>query len=243
MPRPFKCRMVAFMPGVTYFKPAGVPLRYLEEVAVTVEEMEALRLRELEGLEQEQAAAKMEISRPTFQRILASARRKIADALLNGKAIRIEGGNYEFITPTEIAEQRKKEKLMKIAAISDDGIMMSQHFGMASLYVVFTVENGKVVKKETRNKMGHQHFAAGPHAGHGHGPGHGFDPGSQSKHDQMAQNIDDCQVLIVGGMGYGAYESMKSRGLEAVITDISNIDEAVKLYIDGKLPNLMEKLH
>jgi predicted DNA-binding protein (UPF0251 family) len=96
MSRPFKCRRVAFMPGVTYFKPAGIPLRYLEEVRLSVEEVEALRLKELEGLEQVQGAQKMNISRQTFQRVLASARHKVADALLNGKAIRIEGGNFEI---------------------------------------------------------------------------------------------------------------------------------------------------
>ena len=91
-----KCRRVSFMPGVTYFKPAGVPLRALKEVRLSVEEVEALRLKELEGLEQEQGAEKMNISRPTFQRVLSSARGKIADALLSGKAIRIEGGNFEM---------------------------------------------------------------------------------------------------------------------------------------------------
>ena len=96
MARPFKCRRVAFMPGVTYFKPAGIPLRSLEEVRLSVEEAEAIRLKDLEGLEQEQGAEKMSVSRPTFQRILASARQKMADALLNGKAIRIEGGNFEM---------------------------------------------------------------------------------------------------------------------------------------------------
>jgi predicted DNA-binding protein (UPF0251 family) len=80
---------------VTYFKPAGIPLRSLEEVRLSVEEAEAIRLRDLEGLEQEEGAEKMNISRPTFQRVLSSARQKIADALLNGKAIKIEGGNFE----------------------------------------------------------------------------------------------------------------------------------------------------
>jgi predicted DNA-binding protein (UPF0251 family) len=84
------------MPGITYFKPAGVPLRALEEIRLSVEEAEAIRLKDLEGLEQEQGAEKMNISRPTFQRVLASARQKMADALLNGKAIRIEGGNFEM---------------------------------------------------------------------------------------------------------------------------------------------------
>jgi predicted DNA-binding protein (UPF0251 family) len=96
MPRPPKCRRVGFMPGVTYFKPAGVPLRALEEVVLSVEEAEALRLKDLERLEQEQGADKMNISRPTFQRVLISARQKIADAVLNGKAIRIGGGNFEM---------------------------------------------------------------------------------------------------------------------------------------------------
>jgi predicted DNA-binding protein (UPF0251 family) len=81
---------------VTYFKPAGIPLRDLEEVCMSIEEAESIRLKDLEGLEQEQGAEKMNISRPTFQRVLASARQKIADALLNGKAIRIDGGNFEM---------------------------------------------------------------------------------------------------------------------------------------------------
>jgi predicted DNA-binding protein (UPF0251 family) len=73
------------VPGVTFFKPAGIPLRALEEVQLTVEEVEAVRLKDLEGLEQEEGAEKMNISRPTFQRILASARQKIAAALLNAR--------------------------------------------------------------------------------------------------------------------------------------------------------------
>jgi predicted DNA-binding protein (UPF0251 family) len=96
MARPTKCRRVAFLPGVTYFKPAGIQLRSLDEIRLSLDESEALRLRDIEGLVQEQGADKMNISRPTFQRVLTAARQKIADALLNGKAIRIEGGNFEF---------------------------------------------------------------------------------------------------------------------------------------------------
>jgi uncharacterized protein len=97
MPRPQKCRKVAFLPGVTYYKPAGIPMRYLEEIRISFDELEAIRLKDLEGLEQEQGAEKMNISRPTFQRILSSARKKLADGLINGKALRIEGGNYELM--------------------------------------------------------------------------------------------------------------------------------------------------
>ena len=96
MPRPQKCRRVAYLPEVTYFKPAGIPLRALEEVVLSVEEVEALRLKDIEGLEQGESAEKMNISRPTFQRVLASARQKIADAILNGKAVSIKGGNFEM---------------------------------------------------------------------------------------------------------------------------------------------------
>jgi len=96
MPRPQKNRRVEFLPDVTYFKPAGIPLRELQEVRLSIEEAEAIRLKDVEWLEQEQCAQKMNISRPTFQRVLNSARRKIADGLLSGKAIRIEGGNFEM---------------------------------------------------------------------------------------------------------------------------------------------------
>ncbi|MFC1947817.1 DUF134 domain-containing protein [Chloroflexota bacterium] len=94
MSRPRKCRRVENLPGTTYFKPAGIPMRVLEDVHLTVDEVEALRLKEIEELDQETGAERMGISRPTFQRILASARKKMADAVLNGKAIRIEGGIF-----------------------------------------------------------------------------------------------------------------------------------------------------
>ena len=89
-------RKVSFIPPITYFKPAGIPLAGLDEVKLLVEEAEAIRLKDLEGLEQEECAQKMKISRTTFSRVLDSARQKIADALLSGKAIRIEGGNFEM---------------------------------------------------------------------------------------------------------------------------------------------------
>jgi len=94
MPRPIKCRRVGCLPGVKYFKPNGIPLKDLQEIRLTVEELEALRLKEIEGLNQQDCAVKMGVSRPTFQRILAAARRKTAEALITGKALRISGGSY-----------------------------------------------------------------------------------------------------------------------------------------------------
>ncbi len=104
MTRPRKCRRIAFIPGVTYFKPAGIPMRFLEEVRLTLEETEAIRLKDIEDLDQEACAERMNISRPTVQRIIESARKKITDALLNGKSIRIEGGSIEILPQHCICE-------------------------------------------------------------------------------------------------------------------------------------------
>lgn len=90
MPRPRCRRCVRFNPSVIYFKPRGIPLRHLEVIHLTLEEAEALRLKNIEDLDQIEAAKKMKTSQSTFQRILTSAYKKISDAILNGKAIRIE---------------------------------------------------------------------------------------------------------------------------------------------------------
>ncbi|MFH1257281.1 MAG: DUF134 domain-containing protein [Candidatus Diapherotrites archaeon] len=97
MPRPRLFRKVLMEPRVTYFKPAGVRMVDLEESILAVEEFEAVRWNDLEGLEQEEAASKMGISQPTFHRLLSSARKKIVDAIVNGKALRIEGGSFKFV--------------------------------------------------------------------------------------------------------------------------------------------------
>ncbi len=92
MSRPFCCRRIAGRPAAAVFKPIGIPVIELEEVAMTLDEFEAMRLADLDGLYQEQAAERMNVSRPTFSRIIDSAHRKTADALVHGKALRIEGG-------------------------------------------------------------------------------------------------------------------------------------------------------
>ena len=96
MARPRNCRRVGFMPESNYFKPRGIPLSMLEEVILTLDEFEAIRLADLENLYQEQAAEKMKVSRPTFGRIIDSAHKKVAEALVTGKALKIEGGEFEM---------------------------------------------------------------------------------------------------------------------------------------------------
>jgi uncharacterized protein len=94
LPRPQKLRRVTATPGATYFKPRGIPMSLLTEIVLTVDEFEAIRLADWQGLSQAAAAAKMKISRATFGRIVEKGRRTVADAIVHGKAIRIEGGNY-----------------------------------------------------------------------------------------------------------------------------------------------------
>ncbi|MDD5398947.1 MAG: NifB/NifX family molybdenum-iron cluster-binding protein [Dehalococcoidia bacterium] len=132
---------------------------------------------------------------------------------------------------------------MKIAVVTDDETTICQHFGRAQYYMVFDVENGKITGKERRDKMGHRHFAS-QESGHSAATGpHGYDADSQRKHASMAEPIKDCQALIAGGMGMGACDSMKSYNIEPIVTDVSNIETAVKLYAEGKLPNMMDRLH
>jgi len=94
MPKPKKDRFVLQPPSVAYFKPQGIPLFQLEQVVLGVDEYEALRLVDLEGLQQQEAAERMKVSRATCARILEGAHRKVAEALTGGKAIRIEGGSF-----------------------------------------------------------------------------------------------------------------------------------------------------
>ncbi len=96
MGRPKKCRWVETEPGVTFFKPRGIPLRALEQTTITVDELEAMRLADFLEMTQEEVAQKMQVSRPTVTRMLARAHRALAEALVHGKAICIEGGDYRL---------------------------------------------------------------------------------------------------------------------------------------------------
>ena len=134
---------------------------------------------------------------------------------------------------------------MRIAAVSEDGETISQHFGRAPFYVVLTVEEGKITLREKRDKMSHAQFAGEPHGRHGAQAslGHGFEPESQNRHARMAETIGDCDVLLARGMGAGAYESLWHVGVRPLITDVADIDEAVKGYLAGTLTDHVEKLH
>jgi predicted DNA-binding protein (UPF0251 family)/predicted Fe-Mo cluster-binding NifX family protein len=212
MSRPSKCRRVEFLPNMTYFKPAGVPLKNLEEVSMSVEEAEAIRLKDLEGLEQEQGAEKMNISRPTYQRILASARYKIADALLNGKAIRIEGGNFEVAFRKTIKDGIIKVAISATAPTLDADI--DPRFGRCRYFIIV---NPETMEYET---LDNTETVVGEGAG------------IATAKILTGKNID---VVIMGNCGPNAYDALKAAGIK-VITDASGkVKDAVKDLKDGKL--------
>jgi predicted Fe-Mo cluster-binding NifX family protein len=132
--------------------------------------------------------------------------------------------------------------MMKIAVITDDGKTISQHFGRAPYYMVLSIEEGKIVNREMRDKLGHNQFSAiGPEEHHHEQ--HGLDDASHNKHAQMAGSIADCQALLCGGMGMGAYESMRRLNIQPIVTDLRDIETAAQAYIEGKLVDHTEKLH
>jgi predicted Fe-Mo cluster-binding NifX family protein len=138
---------------------------------------------------------------------------------------------------------KRGDLFMKVAAITADGQTISQHFGRAPYYMVVTVENGKIVKRELRSKLGHAHFADQLPPEEQPGQPHGMDAASHKKHLQMTEAIADCEALLCRGMGKGAYESMQARGIRPVVTDIAGIDDAVVAYVAGNIVDRVDKLH
>ena len=122
---------------------------------------------------------------------------------------------------------------MKIAAVSEDGVTIAQHFGRAPYYVVVSIEEGRVVDTETRSKVGHRDFAGGG----------ALDPGPVAKHRAMGEAIADCGALLAGGMGSGAFSALQALGIEPVLTDEADIISAATRYAAGDLPNLAGRLH
>ena len=136
---------------------------------------------------------------------------------------------------------------MKIAVVTDDQATISQHFGRAQYYLVFTVEDGQVVQQELRSKLGHDQFQHEEHQehehDHDHEHGHGYGQHSQDKHSRMMANIGDCQLLLAGGMGLGARASLEAIGVKPILTNIREIDAAVQAYLAGELEDQPKLLH
>lgn len=140
---------------------------------------------------------------------------------------------------------------MKIAAVTNDGKTISAHFGRATKYAVFTIEDGKIVTQELRDKAGHRDFSGEENHNHEHGhehkhhhdKGHGHGRHSAEKHQRMMATITDCDVLLARGMGHGAYGGLVQMNINPILTDIADVETAVHAVIENKIVNHSERLH
>ncbi len=137
---------------------------------------------------------------------------------------------------------------MKIALITDDEKTISEHFGRAGKYVVYTVEDKQLKNLEVRNKIGHNDFIKleGEHEEHGDhndSRGRGFGSHSEEKHQKMFETIKDCDVLVVRGMGRGAYLGLEKIGIKPIVSDIEDIEMAALAVVSETIIDHKEKLH
>ena len=225
MPRPRKCRKVCCLPDNDGF----VPVRGGEEltpIVLNVDEYESIRLIDREGFSQEQCGEYMRIARTTVQQIYAAARKKLADTLVEGLPLRIEGGDFTLCSGNSAAygcrncyqqkihpmhEKQKRDNIMRIAVTYENGEIF-QHFGHTEQFKIYDIENNAVVKSEVKNTMGA-----------GHGALAGF----------LKDN--DVDVLICGGIGGGAKQALSEAGIKLYGGVFGNADIAVDSLLNNSL--------
>ncbi|MBR2738841.1 MAG: DUF134 domain-containing protein [Lachnospiraceae bacterium] len=210
MPRPFRCRRIERQPVYRSFSPDDITAE--DSVRMTVDEFEALRLLDSEGLTQEGCAARMNIARTTVTAIYDSARKKVADALVNGKRLLITGGHCEY-EPVEIDQEimEKGTGAMRIAVTYENGEVF-QHFGHTEQFKLYDAEDGKIVNEQIIDTNGS-----------GHGALAGF---------LQAARAD---VLICGGIGMGAQTALADAGIRLCAGVRGSADAAAKALAEGTL--------
>ena len=236
MPRPKKCRRVCDYPRTLTFLPEDHKNRE-QAVILTVDEYETIRLIDKEGLSQEQCGDFMQVARTTVQQIYASARKKLADVLVDGLPLRIEGGDYQLCNGGNRAcrcsncykqkfnqqyAKPKGEHIMRIAVTYENGEIF-QHFGHTEQFKVYDVENGKIVSSEVVDT---------------NGSGHGALAGVLS-----ALHVD---ALICGGIGGGAQAALAAAGIQLYGGVSGDADQAAEALAAGTLaynPNVMCSHH
>ena len=236
MPRPKKCRRVCDFPQTLTFLPEDHKNRE-QVVILTVDEYETIRLIDKEGLSQEQCGDFMQVARTTVQQIYASARKKLADVLVDGLPLRIEGGDYQLCNGDDRAcgcsncykqkfnqqyAKPKGEHIMRIAVTYENGEIF-QHFGHTEQFKVYDVENGKIVSSEVVDT---------------NGSGHGALTGVLS-----ALHVD---ALICGGIGGGAQAALAAAGIQLYGGVSGDADQAAEALAAGTLtynPNVMCSHH
>ncbi len=210
MPRPMKCRMIERLPVYRSFSPDDI--NAAKSVLMTVDEFEAFRLLDDEGLTQEACAQRMNIARTTVTAIYDSARKKIADVIVHGKRLVITGGNCVF-KPFELGQtiKEKGSGMMRIAVTYENGEIF-QHFGRTEQFKLYDAEDGKIVSSEIVDTNGS-----------GHGALAGF------------LKAADADALICGGIGMGAQIALSDAGIELYAGVTGSADEAVKALLKGTL--------
>ena len=226
MARPRRCRRISSEPDYKSFIPDGIPCG--EQIVLTLDEFEVIRLIDLKGLTHEQCGKQMEISRTTVTEIYQNARRKIADSIINGKILQIAGGDYRLCdgssgvccqkscgrtvsTDTHQPVRMKGANEMRIAVTYENGNVF-QHFGHTAQFKIYTVEDGQVAKEQVVDTNGQ-----------GHGALSGFLAGA---------GVD---VLICGGIGGGAQAALSEAGIKFFGGVSGSADEAVAAYLAGSL--------
>ncbi|MDA8411863.1 MAG: DUF134 domain-containing protein [Treponema sp.] len=205
MPRPINERKIRIGIAPRVMKPSGIPAKDLNHVILGFDEAEAIRLADLEGLYQEAAARSMGVSRQTFGRIIETARRKVADALLNGKALRIEGG--------EISIKKQEESIVKIAVATKGG-EVDEHFGRCREFLVFRVDGSALVGEPTIVPA----------------EGIGCKSGIASELARVG-----VTHLIAGNMGTGAQRVLNANGISIVRGASGNAESAALALLNGTL--------
>ena len=233
LPRPRKFRKVCHFPQALSFVPETDAEK--EPVLLTVEEYETIRLMDREGFSQEQCSQRMQVARTTVQQVYASARAKIALMLVEGRPLRIQGGDYRLCGGEEtgcgtcfkqyyhqLYEKPKGENNMRIAVTYENG-MIFQHFGHTQQFKVYDVQDGKIIASEVVDT---------------NGSGHGALAGVLT-----ALNAD---VLICGGIGGGAQMALAAAGIRLFGGVSGEADKAVEALVAGKLmynPNVQCNHH
>jgi len=224
MPRPKKCRRVCDFPENQAFAPLGTHRNRI--ISLSIDEYETIRLIDKKGFSQEQCGEQMDISRTTVQLLYASARKKIADALVDGAMLQIEGGDYRLCNGEahclncqtclkyQLNQQYQKSKgdtIMRIAVTFEDG-QIFQHFGRTEQFKVYDAEDGKVISSEVVST---------------NGQGHGALAGVL-----RALNAD---ILICGGIGGGAQAALAANGIKLCGGVSGDADQAVEAFLAGSL--------
>ncbi|MDL2295452.1 DUF134 domain-containing protein [Lachnospiraceae bacterium OttesenSCG-928-E19] len=226
MARPSRCRRICTEPDYESFIPQGITCN--EEVILTVDEYEVIRLIDLGKFTHEQCAKQMDISRTTVTEIYEIARGKIADSIVNGKMLLIAGGNYRLCDGSAVrycqrscrradgivsiqTVPEKGENIMRIAVTFEEGNVF-QHFGHTQQFKLYDIENGQIVKEEVVDTNGQ-----------GHGALSGF-----------LKNLG-VDMMICGGIGGGAQNALAEAGIKIFGGVTGSADEAVKAYLMGNL--------